>query len=59
MEQNHKVELRKCTCPLCKRRFYVDCDDDQYPSYCPACGEFVYDEMIRSEKTVTVEEIEE
>jgi len=34
---SHQTEIRKYQCPDCKGRFWVDCDDDDYPVYCPHC----------------------
>jgi len=32
------MELRKYICIECGHEFYVDCDADEYPNYCPYCG---------------------
>lgn len=33
------IDSRKWSCNSCKSEFWVDCDDTDYPNYCPFCGE--------------------
>lgn len=33
------VELRRHICRLCGWGWYEECDKDNYPYYCPGCGE--------------------
>ena len=37
-ETDEGLEIRKYQCPDCNNGFWVDCDDDYYPHYCPHCG---------------------
>ncbi len=32
------MELRQYWCNDCNYIFWVDCDADDYPDYCPYCG---------------------
>ena len=32
------IEIRKYHCTICNKGFWVDCDDSEYPCYCPFCG---------------------
>ena len=53
-----KIEIRRWECTYCKERFWVDCDDDEYPNYCPNCGQENFDmhgmTFIPSSKIVIV-----
>ena len=61
---NNKIEIRRWECPYCNGKFWVDCDDNDYPNYCPHCSESNYqphDEdpfwiqtFIRSSETVFI-----
>ena len=54
-----KTEISRWECPDCMGRFWVDCENSDYPNYCPHCGleDYWVDGMrlVRSNKTVTVE----
>lgn len=46
------MEIRKYECPDCHNKFWVDCDDTDYPAYCPFCGkETVHSDFIKSQRT--------
>ena len=54
-----KVELRPYQCTECSSRFWVDCDDSDYPTICPFCGEKPHfmkfantNHIIQEEKTM-------
>ena len=45
------AELRKWGCFNCRYEFYVSCDDDNYPEYCPHCG---LDDVRKDKQAATV-----
>ena len=52
-----KTEVRKYQCRECMGRFWVGCDDTDYPDFCPFCGDHRGDRRVlfaTSEKTETV-----
>jgi hypothetical protein len=48
-EKVTEMSLRKYECSDCYNKFWVDCDDTDYPNYCPFCGkETNHNEFIKS-----------
>jgi len=56
-----KIELRRWQCPECSGVFWVDCDDADYPLYCPHCraenykGDDHLQSFIKSSSTALID----
>ena len=51
------MELRKYTHINCKNNFWVDCEDTDYPNYCPFCGDVKNNRnFIMSKATIKLHE---
>jgi len=55
----YEIELRKYRCPDCQSAFWVSCDDDDYPSYCPHCGKEIggHSNWHRSQNTFIIKDL--
>lgn len=39
--QTEDGEIRSYECPICGHEWLEWCDTDNYPEYCPLCGELI------------------